>query len=374
VIPLRNVVIVLLLFPAPASVAASSAPTTALQAQTPPGKLTPADAVSVESRLRQAVRRNPRSFEARRALAVFYLQRGRFDAALPHLRSGQDIEPANYPNSYDLARALLETGSLDEAREQVGRVLKVKDTGELHHLLGDIEERAGQLLVAAEEYQTAAHMDATEEHLFDWGNNLVQLRAFEQAAQVFHAGLERYPKSARIHVGLGIAQYSQGQYEDAIKSFCDAVDLTPSDPRPYQFLGEMYGVAPELAPDITRRLARFVAARPRNAMGHLFYALSLWKGQPAALEPPDLKQVEALLRRAVALDPRLAKGYLELGILLSDQQRFAEAVSPLRRATLLDPAQAQAHYRLAQAYQRTGQAALAAAELRLFEQLKSDSR
>ena len=101
---------------------------------------------------------------------------------------------------------MLETGSLDEAREQVGRVLKVKDTGELHHLLGDIEERAGQLLVAAEEYQTAAHMDATEEHLFDWGNNLVQLRAFEQAAQVFHAGLERYPKSARIHVGLGIAQ------------------------------------------------------------------------------------------------------------------------------------------------------------------------
>jgi len=359
-----------------ASAAAQSAPATARpgNAATPPAKLTPAEAAAAEQRLQDAVRRAPGSFDAQRALGAFYLHKGRLDAALPHLRSAQEIDPANYANGYDLALALIETGRLDEAREQVRRVLKVKDTGELHNLLGDIEERAGQLVAAAGEYQIAAHMDATEEHLFDWGNNLVQLHAFEPAAQVFHAGLERFPKSARIHIGLGIAQYSQGQYENAIKSFCEAVDLTPSDPRPYQFLGEMYGVAPELAPEITRRLARFVATRPRNAMGHLFYALSLWKGQPGAAAPPDLKQVEALLRRAVALDPRLAKGYLELGILLSDQQRFAEAVAPLRRATQLDPSQPQAHYRLAQAYQRTGQAALAASELRLFEQLQGESK
>ena len=35
----------------------------------------------------------------------------------------------------------------------------------------------------------------------------------------------------------------------------------------------------------------------------------------------------------------------------------------------LEPDQAQAHYRLAQAYQRTGQPALAANELEIFERL-----
>ena len=83
-----------------------------------------------------------------------------------------------------------------------------------------------------------------------------------------------------------------------------------------------------------------------------------------------MRRVEALLRRAVALDPKLAKGFLELGILLSDQQRLTEAIQALRQATRLEPDLAQAHYRLFQAYQRTGQKALAAKELEIFEQLK----
>ena len=131
----------------------------------------------------------------------------------------------------------------------------------------------------------------------------------------------------------------------------------------------MYGVAPELGPEIARRLARFVEAQPRNAMAHLQYALSLWKGQPSA--PADLRRVESLLRRAAALDPTLTKAFLQLGILLSDQQRYTEAIHELRRATRLDPDEPQAHYRLAQAYQRTGQHTLAASEFEIFERLKT---
>jgi Flp pilus assembly protein TadD len=170
---------------------------------------------------------------------------------------------------------------------------------------------------------------------------------------------------------LGIAQYSRAKYNDAVTSFCRAVDLAPADPRPYQFLGEIYGVAPELGPEVTQRLSRFVAAQPRNALAHLYYALSLWKGERTDSEPDVLRRVEALLRRAVTLDPKLARGFLELGILLSDEERYQEAVQPLRRATQLQPDVAQAHYRLAQAYRRTGQKALAETELDVFEKLKA---
>lgn len=325
----------------------------------------------VERRLLETVRQQPDSFEAHRALASFYLRKGKIAAALPHLQRAQAIDPSQYANGYDLALVLLQTGKLSAAREQATRTLTLKDTGEIHNLLGDIEERDGNLLAAAEEYQRAAHMDPTEEHLFDWGNNLVQLRAFEPAAQVFTAAIERHPKSPRLRVGLGIAEYSRGRYEAAVKSFCEAADLAPSDPRAYQFLGEMYGVAPELAREITQRLARFVETRPRNALAHFYYAMNLWKGQPADSPQPDMKQVEALLRRSVALDPKLAKGFLELGILLSEQQRYKEAVPELHRAIRLEPDQAQAHYRLAQAYQRTGQESLASKELEIFERLNS---
>jgi Flp pilus assembly protein TadD len=202
----------------------------------------------------------------------------------------------------------------------------------------------------------------------------VQLRAFELATDVFSAAIKRHPKSGRLHVGLGIAQYSRGQYEDAVRSFCQATDLAPSDPRPYLFLGDMYGVVPELGGEIARRLARFVKAQPRNALAHFHYAMTLWKGQPAGPLAADMRRVETLLRRAVALDPNLAKGFLELGILLSDEQRYKEAIQELRSAVRLEPGLAQAHYRLAQAYNRTGQSELAVKELEIFEQLKGGTR
>jgi tetratricopeptide (TPR) repeat protein len=355
-----------------ASTLLANAQTAAFAAQ--PRKDAPPDPAAVERRLSEAVRASPDSFEAHRALASFYLTQGKLDSAVPHLERAQALQPSDYANGYDLALALLETGKADAARAQAKRMLAAQETGELHNLLGNIEERAGHLADAASEYERAAHMEATEAHLFDWGNSLVQLRAFEPATQVFSAAIARHPESARLHVGLGIAQYAQGQYADAVKSFCRAADLDPADERAYQFLGEMYGVAPELGGEVSERLARFVKAQPRNALAHFHYAMSLWKGQPAAAEPADLKQVEAALRRAAALDPKLAKAFFELGVLLSDQERYDEAIRELRRAVALEPDLAQAHYRLARAYQRTGQQALAAEELRKFTQLKGTSR
>jgi tetratricopeptide (TPR) repeat protein len=314
------------------------------------------------------------NFNAQYTLAVSYLKKGDVKAALPHLRRAHKIDPAHYDNGYNLALALLQMGSLDEARGVVAPLLKVKETGELYNVLGDVEELAGNLTAAADYFQRAAHLDATEEHLFDWGNIYLRLRAGDNALEVFTAAVARFPASARLQIGLGVAQYSRGKYSDAVASFCRAVDLDPSDPRPYDFLGEIYGIAPELAPEVNARLAGFVKAHPRHAMAHLYYALSLWRGERDRSEPGDLARVETLLKRAVTLDPKLARGFLELGILLSDQERYAEAVDQLRRATTLQPGLAQAHYRLAQAYRRTGQLALAEKELEVFQQLKGDAR
>jgi tetratricopeptide (TPR) repeat protein len=316
-----------------------------------------------------AAKAQPKNVEAHHALAAFYLQQHRIADAIPHLERAQAIDPGHYASGYDLGLALIEVGRLEEARAQVRRMLARRETGELHNLLGDLEERAGNLPAAAEAYQRAAHMEASEEHLFDWGNNLVQLGAHDAASQVFTAAVARHPKSGRLHVGLGITRYSRGEYPEAVKAFCTASDLAPSDPRPHRFLGEMYGVAPDLAGEVTTRLARFVEAQPRDALGHYHYAMSLWKGERTG-EAAHLKRIEALLTRAVALDPGLARAHLELGILLSEQQRFDGAIAALVRATELEPALAQAHYRLAQAYQRTGKPELAAKEFQLFERLK----
>jgi tetratricopeptide (TPR) repeat protein len=275
------------------------------------------------------------------------------------------------------ARELLENGQLDEARKLVADLIAANigtvREGMLRNLQGDIEERAGNLIAAAEAFQRAAHLDASEEHLFDWGNNLLSMRAPDDAALVFEAAIKRHPKSARLHIGLGIARYARGEYASAVQSFCQAADLEPGDVRPIEFLGEMYGVAPDLAAEITERVARFAEAQPSVASGQYYYAMNLWRAPEAPTEAgrsETVKRVESLLRRAISLDPKLTKAHLQLGILLAEQKRFTEAIPSLVEATRLDPNLGQAHYRLAQAYQRTGQKELAAQSFAAFERLK----
>lgn len=271
----------------------------------------------------------------------------------------------------ELKRALgyLQVGEPARAAELVRSLLPRRDTAEMRHLLGDAEEAGGHLLAAAEEFQKAAQMDPTEEHLFDWGNTLLRLRAFEPASRVFGEAVKRHPRSARLQVGRGIAEYSRGQYDDAVRTLCAAADLDPSDPRPYVFLGEMYGVSPDLADEVTRRLALLVRTHPENALGHFHYAMSLWKGRADPAAPVDLSEVERLLKRAVALDPKLALANFRLGALYFDQGRHAEATRALQEAIRLQPDLAEAHYRLAQVYLRTGEKALAERELEAFRKL-----
>ena len=265
------------------------------------------------------------------------------------------------------ARAYIEAGEPARAVEVVRAVLPRRDTPAVRHLLGDALEAAGDLLGAAEEFQKAAHGEASEENLFDWGNCLLQLRAYVPATDVLAEAVKRFPRSARLQVGLGIVRYARGQFEDAIRAFCVAADLEPGDERPYLFLGEMYGVSAELAPEVTKRLARFVERQPGHALGHFFYAMSLWKGTPGAAPAPE---VQVHLKKAVALDPRLAKAHFQLGVLYGDEGRYPEAIAALEEAVRLEPSMAQAHYRLAQAYRRTGQEERAARSLEAFGRLQ----
>ena len=96
-------------------------------------------------------------------------------------------------------------GKRDAARGVVQDLVKIKDTGELHNLLGQIDEKDGKYVAAANEYETAAHLDPSEDNLFDWGSEMLLHRTYEPAIAIFQQGTERYPKSPRIFIGLGLA-------------------------------------------------------------------------------------------------------------------------------------------------------------------------
>ena len=67
--------------------------------------------------------------------------------------------------------------------------MQQKNTGELHNLLGQIEESDGKFVAAANEFDIAAHMDPSEENLFAWGSEFLLHRTYEPAIEVFDESL-----------------------------------------------------------------------------------------------------------------------------------------------------------------------------------------
>jgi len=323
-----------------------------------------------EAEFKKAVQLEPQNFDANHNLGEVYVRSGKLAQAVPYLEKAQRIQPASYDNGYDLALAYVETARLADARLLLHNLLKQKNTAELHNLLAQVEEKDKQFVAAANEYETAAHMDPSESNLFDWGSELLLHRTLEPAIEVFQQATERYPNSPRLLIGLGMALYSRGNYDDAVKFLLRAADLSPSDPSCYFFLSRAYDSSPIQADDVIQRFRRFAELQPSNARAHYYYAMSLWKGKRAQDPALDLQQIESLLRKSLALDPTFADGHLQLGNLYSDQAKYAESIPEYQRALELNADLADAHYRLGQAYVRTGDKARGQEQLQIYQRLR----
>lgn len=245
----------------------------------------------------------------------------------------------------------------------------------LHHQLADIEEKLGHPLEAVREYQHAAELDPSEPNLFDWGTELLTHRALEPATEIFTRGNRLFPKSVRILVALGVAWYARGSYDQATEYLGTASDLAPDDPTPYLFLGRMLSVETALPQGAVERLARFAQLQPDNALANYYYALGIAKEAALAADSDKerSRRVESHLEKAVHLDPKLGAAYLQLGILYWQRADYSRAIVAYQKAIEAgaesDETSAAAHYRLAQAYQRTGEKEKAQEELKLHAQL-----
>lgn len=318
---------------------------------------------------KKAVELDPKNYDTNHNLAEYFIQSKEVLEAIPYLDRAQRTKPDSYDNGYDLALAYLLTKQFAQARTQIKSQLKLKDTPELHNLLGTVEEQDGKFVEAANQYELAAHADPSESNLFDWGSELLIHRTLGPAIEVFQDAIKRYPSSARLAIGLGMAFYGHGNYDDAVKSLIRAADLDPSDPNCYLFLSKAYDSSPSQADEVVQRFRRFSELQPRNARALYYYAMSLWKGKRAEDPNLDVRQIGSLLKKALALDPSMADAHLQLGNLHSDQRQYAEAIPEYQQALELNPNLADAHYRLGQAYVRTGKRQEAQEQLLLYQKL-----
>jgi len=320
---------------------------------------------------RKALELQPQDYDANHNLGEFYIQSGKIADACPLLAKAQQVNPSSYDNGYDLAQAWFLTGRLDEAGQLIQSLIQQKNTGELHNLLAQIEEKDGKFVAAEKEFEIAAHMDPSEDNLFDWGSELLLHRTYDPAIEVFQQASQRYPKSPRVMVGLGMALDLRGKYADAVKALLAAADLDPSDPRCYLFLSKAYDSSPTLAQDAIQRFRRYAELQPGNALAQYYYAMSLLKGKRLGDSSVDLQTVESLLKKSIALNEALPEAHVQLGNLYADGHAYEKSIPEYVRALELNPNLSDAHYRLGQDYVHVGEKDRAQVEFEVYQRLRA---
>jgi tetratricopeptide (TPR) repeat protein len=328
-----------------------------------------------ERTLLQAAKQNPNDFAAQQRLGEFYLQQQRLSEGIVYLERAQRLNPQDYDSGYDLSLAYLNSGEVSKASAQLRSMIAQHETGELDNLLGEALDKSGDTKGAATEYYRAAQLEPSEENIFDLASFLLQHKTYEgflnNSLAFFRYGVQKYPRSAKLTVGLGVALYADGRYDDAVQTLCAAVDLDPTDPKPFEFLGKVSTASPAHIPEIRKRLEAFVHLYPGNGPASYYYAMSLWQraeGEPAA----DMATIQALLEKAIAADANFYEAHYQLGILYQDQQKYQDAIREFNQTLKLRPDYNRAHYRLFLLYTRTHQKQLAAEHLAMLKQIKKE--
>jgi tetratricopeptide (TPR) repeat protein len=324
------------------------------------------DAAAVSESAGELPRVAASDFEENLRVGRELLRAGRAKQSVAYLEQAVQLKPMDYEAGYSLAVAYQKSGDVKRADQAVQTLLARRERAKLHSLLAEVRESEGKPVDAVREYQRAAELEPSEENLFAWGAELLLHHAYAPASEVFAKGHREYPKSVRMLVGLGSAAYAQDLNEQAARWLLEAIELEPSDPRPYLFLGKVQEVAKSEPQEWVGVFRRFVELQPKDAWAHYYYAVALEKQRRGER---DFMERETQLQKAIGIDPRFGDAYLKLGLLDEEKGELGKALASLQKAVEFTALPDEAHLRLAQVYRRMGEAEKARKESELYEEV-----
>jgi predicted Zn-dependent protease len=278
-----------------------------------------------------------------------------FEAALRTDASNADL-------LYNTALALYDSGNAAEAEPLLARMPDVDTSAEAQSLFGDVDEQLARYEDAGQHYANAVRLEPSEANLYLLGIEFLRHWTFDPAAKEFAAGVRVFPQSQRMRLGLGVALYGGGKYDEAIPVFADLLEENPANSMYAELLGRTCTVLTEGEQPKCAALIDYAQKHPKDAVLATYAATSILH-QPA--DSGQLELAHQLLETAIEASPDLPEAHYGLGLLLQTESQWAESIPELRTAIRLRPEYASAHYRLALALSHTGQHEAANAEIAL---------
>lgn len=293
------------------------------------------------------------------------LEKGLFAEAQSELDSALAVSPNDVETIVLLSRARLAQKEIKSA----GMLLESAaargiDDARIYAALGDVYTAGGFYENAIPAMRLAIERDkGNEEYRFRYGLLLVDTKAPAAAVIRLTESVKEFPRSARLWLALGIAQFNDSKTVEARQSVENALTF---DARLVPAIAYLAAIEDETGKSVeaASNYERALALDGKNAALNYLLAEALLKNAAS-----DIERIEKHLRLAIETDDSLAAAHLALGRLYARQKRFAEAAAELEKTVAFQPDRAEAYYQLGQIYVRLKRPDESRAALAKFKEL-----
>jgi tetratricopeptide (TPR) repeat protein len=300
--------------------------------------------------LTRVLEADPQNAEAYRLRGTAYAGVYKIVEALADLQEAISLNPEDYEAYFALGAVYLREEKFDEAAAEFARAIqhyKPKKGQE------DIPYMQGHLTLAS------AYIEQGKKTKDEAAKKAAYQAAIDQSETLLKMLDEKNPayapyRAAALH-GRGIGERMKGELGKAIKSFTEALKLSPD-------LAETYfrrGICFHLIGEDKMAISDFVQSANLN-VDEPDPRANLWEGFTHAKLGDYLEAVRAY-GNAIAASDRYTPAYVNRGLAYMQLKEYDKAIADFNEAIRLEPTQADHYYKRGIAYERLGDNEKAAA-------------
>ncbi len=288
--------------------------------------------------LRQVVEAEPKNSDALTNLGMALAQVHDATGGIPFLKRAVALNPKDATAHQDLAAAYIQVNQIDDAVGELKTAIKLApDSPQLHYDLGTAYKLQDDAADAIPELETAEKLNpAGYEPAYVLGLLYMQVARYAEAAQQLETSLKLHPQNGEA----------------------------------WATLGSVYNKLDRL-PEATTALREAIKQMPGQADSHLILATVLVKQKDTTGAAQERKVAADLMRQH--MDLQRAEVATNSGKSLLQSGKLDDAIVQFREALTFDPKFVEAHSKLAEALEKQGKTAEAAAERALADTLSKRS-
>jgi tetratricopeptide (TPR) repeat protein len=294
---------------------------------------------------KQYQKKHPDDLNAMEYLGLTAYRLGEYQEAVEAFGMLVRAQPKSNINRYRLASALEASGAFDQAEEQLKAVAE-QDSREVDAWvrLALLYQRQNRPADARLTLQTAQALLPDDPQLLVLQSTAdLDAKNYEAAEASLQKVLAKDPKNAQAVFYLGVVKDKQGRFDDAMETMKRAIEVDPSNPEPYNYVGYSYAEKGVKLDEAERLVSEAVRLDPENpfykdSLAWVYYQKKQYQ-KAIGIQEKAISLLKTPRKDDAVMFEHLGDIYLKLG-------RQEDAIARWERAVEIDPSLASSRKRL----------------------------